>query len=62
MENEYEKHGIKMSKEIQAVKKLDLCPSCKSQLNTMRTDKDRIERRCPTCNIIVVDTIKNEDK
>lgn len=51
-----------MSKEIQSVKKLDLCPSCKTQLSTMRTDKDRVERRCPTCNIIVVDTIKNEDK
>ncbi len=43
-------------------KKLDICPSCKSQLSIMRTDKDRVERQCPTCRLIIVDTIKNEDK
>ena len=27
----------------------------------MRADKERIERRCPTCKVIVTDQIKGEN-
>ena len=43
-------------------KEEDYCPSCKSKLSVMRTDKNRIERKCPTCRLTVVDTIKEKVK
>tara|TARA_X000001382_G_scaffold124895_1_gene109864 strand:+ start:2525 stop:2683 length:159 start_codon:yes stop_codon:yes gene_type:complete len=39
-------------------RKLDLCPLCKTHLNIMSANKERIERRCPTCKVIVTDQIK----
>ena len=42
-------------------RKLDFCPVCKTHLSIMRADKDSIERRCPTCKVIVTDQIKEKD-
>ena len=38
----------------------DYCPICKSKLSVMKTEKNRIERKCNTCGVVVVDTIKEE--
>ena len=42
-------------------KEEDYCPSCKSKLSVIRIDKNRIERKCPTCRAVVVDTIKEKN-
>ena len=38
----------------------DYCPICKSKLSVMKTEKNRIERKCNTCGVVVVDTIKEK--
>ena len=51
-----------MEKGIKPFKGEHFCPICKSRLSVMKTEKNRVERQCPTCKAVVVDTEKNEDK